>query len=344
MIRNPEIASLLEAILEAIAEPSEKTHACLDLLLDTTFVNAVDAPSLALVVPVITRGLRSKTDLKKKASKVRLHHPEVGVVAVPEARTSIYPQIVGNLCALVATPADLVPYVPLLLPELKRALVDPSPEVRTIAARALASLLSGMGVAAFPELVPWLLSTLQCDGSSVERSGAAQGLAEVLAVLGDDHFSTLLPSVVEGCRSSRATAREGFLLLLRHLPFTMGTTFETHLPVVLPLILDNLSDEAEGAREAALSAGRVFVERYARTAMPLLLPAVEAGIGADSWRIRQSSCELLGALLFRVAGVTGKIQTDSSTADGDGVSTEATAKLLASALGACCFHIRRISL
>jgi hypothetical protein len=34
--------------------------------------------------------------------------------------------------------------------------------------------------------------------------------------------------------------------------------------------------------------------------IPLLLPAVEDGIFNDSWRIRQSSVELLGDLLFKV--------------------------------------------
>jgi hypothetical protein len=53
-------------------------------------------------------------------------------------------------------------------------------------------------------------------------------------------------------------------------------------------------------REAALSAGRTAVELFAQTSLPLLLPAVEAGIINDNWRIRQSSVELLGDLLFKV--------------------------------------------
>ena len=41
---------------------------------------------------------------------------------------------------------------------------------------------------------------------------------------------------------------------------------------------------------------------YASTALPLLLPAVEAGVLNANWRIRQSSIELLGDLLFKVGG------------------------------------------
>ena len=311
VIKNPEIGALVPSIMEALLDPNGRTNECLDALLETTFVNSVDAPSLALLLPIITRGLRErKTELKKKGAK-----------------------IVGNMCSLVASPADLAPYVPLLLPELRRTLVDPIPEVRAIAARALASLLQGMGqVAEFADLLPWLLQALQSDASSVERSGAAQGLAEVLAVLGGTQVADLLPGVVEGCTSARAAVRDGNLTLLRFLPTTLGAAFEPHLPTVLPCILGGLSDEAEGVREAAMGAGRIVVERYARTALPLLLPAVEAGIGADNWRIRQSSVELLGELLFKVCGASGKIQTDDGS-DDDSVSTEAQGRALTEALG-----------
>jgi hypothetical protein len=62
---------------------------------------------------------------------------------------------------------------------LQQVLVDPIPEVRSVAARALGSLIRGMGEENFPDLVPWLFDTLKSDNSTVERSGAAQGLSEV---------------------------------------------------------------------------------------------------------------------------------------------------------------------
>ena len=80
-----------------------------------------------------------------------------------------------------------------------------------------------------------------------------------------------------------------------------STSVQEHLDEVLPAVLNGLADEAEGVREAALAAGRTAVDLYALSALPLLLPAVEEGIIDDNWRIRQSSVELLGDLLFKVS-------------------------------------------
>ena len=79
-----------------------------------------------------------------------------------------------SLPPLLPPPQDMTPYVPLLMPELQKALLDPLPEVRATAARAMGSLLRGMGPSALGDLLPWLLTTLRSEGSSVERSGAAQ--------------------------------------------------------------------------------------------------------------------------------------------------------------------------
>ncbi|CAI9297109.1 unnamed protein product [Lactuca saligna] len=67
---------------------------------------------------------------------------------------------------------------------LLQVLVDPIPEVRSVATRAVGSLIRGTGKENFPDLIPWFLDTLKYDGSNVERSGATQGLSKVVASLG----------------------------------------------------------------------------------------------------------------------------------------------------------------
>lgn len=190
VIKNPEIAALVPTLLLGLTDPNEHTKYSLDILLQTTFVNSIDAPSLALLVPIVHRGLRERSaDTKKKAA-----------------------QIAGNMCSLVTEPTDMIPYIGLLLPEIKKVLVDPIPEVRSVAARAIGSLIRGMGEENFPDLVPWLLETLKSDGSNVERSGAAQGLSEVVAALGTEYFEQLLPDIIRNCSHQKASVRDGYLL------------------------------------------------------------------------------------------------------------------------------------
>lgn len=312
VIRNPEILALSKYLLGAISLPAERTQACLDVLLETTFVNVVDAPSLALIVPVLVRGMRErKAEMKKKAAK-----------------------IAGNMSALVADPKDMAPYIPMIVPELKKALIDPIPEVRGVAAQALAGLIKGMGEEYFEDLLPWMMRAMQSDGPSVERSGAAQGLSECLAVLSSDHFDALFPEILAGCANASSAVREGHLTLLRFLPISLGDMFEAHLADALACVLEGLADEDEPVRDAALSAGRVFVEEFSHSgsSLDLILPAIEDGIVADSWRIRQSSVELLGSMLFRIIGSSGKVRVEGGD-DEEGISTEAQGQMLSSTLG-----------
>ncbi len=42
-----------------------------------------------------------------------------------------------------------------MVPELKEVLLDPIPDVRTVSAKAIASLIAGVGEIELPDLIPW---------------------------------------------------------------------------------------------------------------------------------------------------------------------------------------------
>ena len=60
----------------------------------------------------------------------------------------------------------------------------------------------------------------------MERSGAAQGLAEVLKVLGRAHFEGLLPNILAACGAASPYVREGHLTLFSFLPHAIPDIFQ----------------------------------------------------------------------------------------------------------------------
>ncbi|KAH7908270.1 armadillo-type protein [Hygrophoropsis aurantiaca] len=309
VITNPEIQSLVPVLLKALVDPA-KTPSALSSLLKTSFMHYIDHSSLALVIPILERGLRERgADAKKKAA-----------------------QIVGNLASLTDS-RDFIPYLSTLLPMVHVVLVDPVPEARATAAKALGTLVERLGEIHFPDLVPGLIRTLKTDTSGVDRQGAAQGLSEVLSGLGMERLEGLLPDIIANAQSPRSTVREGFMSLLVYLPATFGTRFQPHLPKIISPILSGLSDTEEYVREAAMRAGRMMVTNYSTRAIDLLLPELEQGMFDPGWRIRQSSITLVGELLFKVSGISGKAEVGDDEDVVEATTTESSRRALTDVLG-----------
>ncbi|KAL7986757.1 hypothetical protein Chor_013040 [Crotalus horridus] len=228
VIRNPEILAIAPVLLDALTDPSRKTQKCLQTLLDTKFVHFIDAPSLALIMPI----------------------------------------------------------------------------VRTVSAKALGAMVKGMGESCFEDLLPWLMETLTYEQSSVDRSGAAQGLAEVMAGLGVEKLEKLMPDIVATASKVDIAphVRDGYIMMFNYLPITFGEKFTPYVGPIIPCILKALADENEFVRDTALRAGQRIISMYAETAIALLLPQLEQGLFDDLWRIRYSSVQLLGDLLFHISG------------------------------------------
>ncbi|WRT67086.1 uncharacterized protein IL334_004052 [Kwoniella shivajii] len=308
VLNNPEVKAIQSTLMKALADPTAKTNAALAALLKTTFEHYLDAPSLALVMPIIDRGLRQRSsETKRKAA-----------------------QIVGNMASLTET-RDLVPYLNELMPLVHEVLVDPVPEARATAAKSLGTLVERLGEANFPNLVFDLLQTLRSDTSGVDRQGAAQGLSEVLSGLGMEKLEGLLPEVISNTASPRPYVREGFISLLVYLPATFGHRFAPHLGRVIPPILNGLADDSEYVREASMRAGKMIIANYSTKAIDLLLPELEKGMIDASWRIRQSSISLTGELLYRVTGISGKVELEEDEAPAQ--SADAARRALLEALG-----------
>ncbi|KAK9830243.1 hypothetical protein WJX72_010523 [[Myrmecia] bisecta] len=115
---NRDIEPFVPSLIACIARPAE-TPDCVHKLSATTFVQAVEAPTLSILIPLLVRGLRERqTAVKRKAAV-----------------------IIDNMAKLVDNPADATVFLPRLLPGLEFVAKEVSdPECRNVAARAVETL------------------------------------------------------------------------------------------------------------------------------------------------------------------------------------------------------------
>ncbi|EPX70624.1 translation elongation regulator Gcn1 [Schizosaccharomyces octosporus yFS286] len=310
VISNPEIQNLVPVLLKALSDCTRYTDDALSAILKTAFVHYLDSPSLALVIPIIQYGMRERNASTKRQSA----------------------KIFG-LMASLTEPENLAIYLDPLMPRLREVLIDPVPDTRATAAKALGSLMEKLGETKFPTLIPELFNVLRSECSEVDRQGAAQGLSEVLSGLGLTRLEDVLPEILQNTSSPTAYIRESFISLLIYLPATFGARFQPYLARAIPPILAGLADESELVQTASLRAAKMIVNNYATRAVDLLLPELEKGLFDDSWRIRLSSVQLVGDLIYKLAGINKKTLQEETDENEEGARTDVNRKALLETIG-----------
>lgn len=130
---NPDIKPAIPAVVNAIVKPVTETSKAIDELMATTFVATVDASTLAILCPVLSRGLREK------------------MIAVHKRACCL---VIQNMSRLVETPEAVAPFGPLLVPDLKKVAENVQfEEIRDAALAALQTLTKALGHASIEEAV-----------------------------------------------------------------------------------------------------------------------------------------------------------------------------------------------
>ena len=119
---STSVRAARKELLAALCDPAHCTLQALEALEQREFARAPDAPALALLAPILARGLRDRAALTKRRAAL----------------------VCGNLAALCAGTAQeqaLAPHLPLFQPLLEtNAVGDAHPDVRLAAATALAQV------------------------------------------------------------------------------------------------------------------------------------------------------------------------------------------------------------
>lgn len=143
-IDNPDVKPLIPHLMSALGNPAEVDDAIYKLAA-TTFVAQVECNALAIIVPLLKRAFQTRsTPLKRISAK-----------------------IITNMAKLVERPSDVEPFIPTLMPALKRASDEISdPEARAVCAEGVETLdaaSKGEGMAPEPPKVQrdTILKTLE---------------------------------------------------------------------------------------------------------------------------------------------------------------------------------------
>jgi elongation factor 3 len=155
VIGNKDIEHMTDKILTAITKPKEVPE-IMHAMAGVTFVQSVESPALAMVVPLLLRGLREKNTATKRQSAV----------------------IINNMSKLVDNPIAAAPFIPLLLPELeKNASSIADPEARGVTEKAVEQIQRLKGLAEKATSVVGDVSKLEAEfKKNLSADGATGGL------------------------------------------------------------------------------------------------------------------------------------------------------------------------
>jgi len=120
---NPDVKPAISAVVHAMSKPAD-TYKAVEELMATTFVATVDASTLSILCPILSRGLKEKNAIRKRSCCV----------------------VIENMSRLVDSPNAVAPFGPLLVPELKKVVENVQFEdIRDVALSALQALTKALG-------------------------------------------------------------------------------------------------------------------------------------------------------------------------------------------------------
>merc|ERR1719230_1231083 len=159
---NKDLEPFLPSVVKA-AQSIDNTHACVEKLAGCIFVQNVETPALAVMLPVLSRGLNDKSEEVKRTCCL----------------------IVDNMCKVVEDPAAVVPVMPRLEPLVKSAMEKmANPEARSMAERALKTLQkAGEGAETKPVSADDAVAVFKSEGVDMGDSDADKIVAQHVASL-----------------------------------------------------------------------------------------------------------------------------------------------------------------
>eukprot|EP00933_Yihiella_yeosuensis_P060884 TRINITY_DN63683_c0_g1_i1.p1 TRINITY_DN63683_c0_g1~~TRINITY_DN63683_c0_g1_i1.p1 ORF type:complete len:1428 (+),score=454.93 TRINITY_DN63683_c0_g1_i1:157-4440(+) len=286
IVASPEIKKLSQDLVTALAEPTNQKHTqgVLARMGNQTFMSLIDAASLALLMPIVVRGLREREPASKKWSA----------------------QIFGSTSQLVQNVDFVKPYLHMVVPMLQQALFDPVAEVQREAAKAYGILEQVLPEYSKMELQPWLFSKLR-DGEQGEQIGAALALAQTLMKMDQDMSETLISEIQAGATDAKWARRRGFLELMDAMPQAMKMDFVPFIERLFPTMLMGITGDKDQIEDPGHRAALALTQTFGDLCPDRLLSSFEGSFFRALQNDSQEERERNNILREKVASLFGKV-------------------------------------
>ncbi len=274
-IQNPEIVDISYILINAISNPYDKSIFALEALLETKFYHKFDSPALALIIPIIDYNLKGqKDDLKIMAS-----------------------HILGSLQNLLLNPSDLNQYLDIIIPDLKIALFQSSPECRKEISKCIGNLCNCLGKNYYEEMINFCSFYLEKESQLVELTGAAQAYVEIIISFNKEFLDIKLKEIINKIKNGNLILKEGYLSVFVFLTGCLGEDFQCYFDIVFPLIIEAFSNENEKIRNVSTKIFEICIIFFARKQTKTLVEPLLNRFYDINWRIRNSSIALIKTLI-----------------------------------------------
>ena len=99
--------------------------------------------------------------------------------------------------------------------------------------------------------------------NSSERTGAAQGFAEIVSVHGVKFFDETIKIIVAKSQDQQSFIRESYRSVMVFLA-TCYDQFVKYLPKLLPIMIQGLSDDVEDVRKISMRNVKICIKLFGR--------------------------------------------------------------------------------
>ena len=287
-IKNPEIVDNADILIKAIQNPFDSSKNALEMMMETEFYHYLDPPSLALIIPILDYNLKTQNDELKRMSA----------------------HILGSIQYLIQDQNDLIQYMDIIVPDLKIAIFDSDPNCRNEISKAVGALTKSLGPRYLTEMMKWLEGFLENESDTVQRSGAAQGYAEIIVSFEESYIDKHLMRIINRIQEGDHIKKEGYLSVFVFLPGCLGDKFEKYFELIFPLIIEGFSDEHENVRNVSNKIFEICIKIFARKNTTQLVEPLLERLFSENWRIRNSSIALIKTLISSLGKEFSKENSD----------------------------------